>query len=76
MDQITPSDLTLFGDAQTALQAAQNTFQFISAHIGKVYALTPQDQVDLKTGVITRQTQKAIPDPCAGQPATAEGELP
>ena len=54
MDQITPSDLTLFSDAQMALQAAQNTVQFVSNHLTKTYSLTPHDQVDLKTGVITR----------------------
>jgi len=61
MDQIIASDLTLFADAQAALQAAQTTVQFVSNHLTKTYSLTPQDQVDLKTGVITRPA----PEPAA-----------
>lgn len=59
MDQITPSDLQLFADAQAALLVAQNTMQFVQNHIGKVYQISPQDQVDLKTGTITRAVQPA-----------------
>ena len=54
MDQISPSDLQLFVDSQAAIQAAQATAQFVGAHLSKVYQLGPQDQVDIKTGVITR----------------------
>ena len=59
MNQITPSDLQLFADAQAALLAAQNTLQFVQNHIGRVYQISPQDQVDLKTGAITRTVQLA-----------------
>ena len=54
MDQITPSDLQLFSEAQATLQAAQATLQFVTTHIGKVYQIGQQDQVDLRSGVITR----------------------
>ena len=53
-DQIAPSDLQLFADAQAGLLTAQGVLQFISAHLSKTYGLTPADQVDLKTGAITR----------------------
>ena len=58
MDQITASDLQLFADAQATFQAANATLQFVSSHLAKVYALGPQDQVDMKTGVITRPKQE------------------
>jgi hypothetical protein len=69
MNQITPSDLQLFADAQAALQSAQATLQFVSNHLTKTYQLSPQDQVDLKTGVITK------PTPPSADPATAEQEV-
>lgn len=53
-DQVSASDLQLFADAQAQLLAAQATVQFVSGHLGKVYQLGPQDQVDLKTGAIVR----------------------
>lgn len=54
MNQITPSDLRLFLEAQAAVMAAQNTLQFVSAHLTKTYGLGPADNVDLTTGAITR----------------------
>jgi hypothetical protein len=54
VNQITPTDLQLFHDAQAAIQAAQATVQFVTGHLTKVYGLTPDAQVDLRTGVITR----------------------
>ena len=62
LDQITPSDLQLFSEAQAALQAARATFQFVTSHIGKVYQISPQDQVDLRSGVITRFVAP-VPEP-------------
>lgn len=54
MDIISTSDLSLFSKAQTGLQIAQDRLQFVTTHLGETYQITPQDQVDLKTGVITR----------------------
>ena len=54
MDQITPSDLQLFRDAQAQLKGAEATLQFVSGHLSRVYGLTQDVQVDLNTGAITR----------------------
>ena len=57
--QISPSDLALFRKAEASLVAAQSTMQFVQAHLGDTYQLTPQDRVDLATGQITRPESKA-----------------
>jgi hypothetical protein len=57
-NQITPSDLLLFSNAEAQIAAAQNTLAFVQNHLGRVYQITATDQVDLKTGVITRAEAK------------------
>lgn len=53
-DQLTLSDLVLLKDASSALEAAQVTFKFVDAHMGRAYNFKPGDQLDLITGIITR----------------------
>lgn len=60
-DQIIPSDLSLFQKAQKAMEQAQLLAQFASGHITETYKLTPQDKVDLATGIITRHVEPEAP---------------
>lgn len=72
-NQIAPSDLQLFTNAQAQVAAAQNTLAFVQNHLGQVYQLTPADQVDLKTGAITRAAQASPAVPVVSLEEAAAG---
>ena len=75
MDKISPNDLQLFHDAQTALQAAQATLQFVSGHLTRVYGLTDAARVDIQTGVITRPFEGPV-DPPTDVPVDYQWDAP
>ena len=64
-DLISPTDLSLFSDAQAGVAAANATVQFALNHLAKVYGLIAEDQVNFKTGEITRAPRAAAVPPAA-----------
>lgn len=64
-DLISPTDLSLFSDAQAGQAAANATVQFALNHLAKVYGLVNEDEVDFKTGEITRAPRAAEVSPDA-----------
>jgi hypothetical protein len=61
INQISPSDLALISNAQAAMQDGRLLHQFASNHLTQTYGIGMKDQVNLKTGIITRFVE-AIPD--------------